>query len=315
VQLSQSGKFRIVRNYHMPITQKFSRVVPVYSVNPEDRRDGDGYYADIYHYLLTSSWPFLLLQIAVIFFALNALFAVAYYLDGGIENARPGSFADVFFFSVETMATIGYGRMAPVTLLAHILMSLEALTGLIGLALVTGLIFAKFSRPSARVRFSLNAVICKRDGVPSLMFRMANVRANQIVDAQVHVLLARGEVTVEGEDVWRFYDLKLRRERNATFRHSWTVVHPIGPDSPLYGSSPEALAAAFAEIVVSMTGIDGALIQTVYARHTYDSDDIIWGARLCDIMIRSPQGEFAIDYGKFDEVKQTELPKWELEEA
>lgn len=299
----------------MKISQKLDRIIPVDSVNPQDQHDGDGYYADIYHHLLTSSWPLLLLQITVAFFALNGLFALGYYLDGGIENARPGSFADVFFFSIETMATIGYGRMAPVTVVSHILMSLEALSGLIGLALVTGLIFAKFSRPSARVRFSRKAVISTRDGVPSLMFRMANVRANQIVEAQVHVLLARSEVTAEGEDVWRFYDLQLRRYRNATFRHSWTVVHPIGPESPLYGSSPEALASAFAEMVVSMTGIDGAFMQTVYARHTYDSSDIIWGARLSDIMIRSPQGDFAIDYGRFDDLDQTEAPSWELQEA
>lgn len=292
-----------------------NQVVAVDSVSPNDGVDSDRYFADIYHHLLTSSWPFLLLQIAVAFFAINAVFALGYYLDGGIENARPGSFSDVFFFSVETMATIGYGRMLPVTLLAHILMSFEALTGLIGLAVVTGLIFAKFSRPSARVRFSRHAVISARDGVPSLMFRMANVRTNQIVEAQVHVLLARAEVTVEGEDVWRFYDLELKRYRNATFRHSWTVVHPIRPGSPLYAASAESLAAAFAEIVVSMTGIDGVLVQTVYARHTYDASDVVWGARLTDVMIKLSQGDFAIDYGKFDGVDQSEMPLWEYEQV
>jgi len=298
----------------MPIKRNHDRVVPVDTVSPADPEDGNGYFADLYHHLLTSSWPMLLLQIAMAFFAINALFAVAYYLDGGIENARPGSFGDVFFFSIETMATVGYGRMAPVTLLAHILMSFEVLAGMIGLALVTGLTFAKFSRPSARVRFSRYAVISKRDGVPSLMFRMANVRANQIVEAQVHVLLARSESTIEGEDVWRFYDLELRRERNATFRHSWTVVHPIGPASPLYGATRGAMLGAFAEIVVSMTGIDGVFMQTVHARHTYDARDVIWGARLTDIMVRRPQGDFAIDYGKFDEVMDAEAPEWALRE-
>ena len=140
------------------------------------------------------------------------------------------------------------------------------------------------------------------------MFRMANVRANQIVEAQVHVLLARSENTIEGEDVWRFYDLELRRDRNATFRHSWTVVHPIGTGSPLYGATRGAMAKAFAEIVVLMTGIDGVFMQTVYARHTYDARDILWGARLTDIMVRSPQGEFAIDYGKFDDVIKAGAP-------
>jgi inward rectifier potassium channel len=163
----------------MAIKPTRDQIVAVDSVNPADSQERDGYFADIYHHLLISSWPLLLLQITVAFFAINALFAVAYYFDGGIENAQPGSFADVFFFSVETMATVGYGRMAPVTLFAHILMSFEALTGMLGLALVTGLTFAKFSRPNARVRFSRYAVISKRDGVPSLMFRMANARANQ----------------------------------------------------------------------------------------------------------------------------------------
>ncbi len=292
-----------------------NQIVAVTSVSPEDRSDSDRYFADMYHHLLTSSWPFLLLQIAVAFFAINAVFALGYYLDGGIENARPGYFSDVFFFSVETMATIGYGRMLPVTLIAHVLMSFEALTGLIGLAMVTGLIFAKFSRPSARVRFSRHAVISARDGVPSLMFRMANVRTNQIVEAQVHVALARGEVTAEGEDVWRFYDLELRRYRNATFRHSWTVIHQIHPGSPLYRETKESLAATFAEIVVSMTGIDGVLVQTVYARHTYDTSDIMWGARFSDVLVRLSKGDFAMDYGKFDSTIQTEMPVWEYEQV
>lgn len=143
----------------MPFRDTRNQVVRVDSVAPDDGLEDRGYFTDIYHHLLTSSWPLLLVQIMVAFFALNAIFALGYYFDGGVENARPGSYADVFFFSVETMATIGYGRMAPVTLLAHILMSLEALTGMIEIALMTGLIFAKFSRPSARVRFSRHAVI------------------------------------------------------------------------------------------------------------------------------------------------------------
>ena len=289
----------------MPSRQTRNQLVPVYSVSPEEARQDNSSFADLYHHLLTSSWPMLLLQISAGFFAINALFAVGYYLDGGIASARPGSFGDVFFFSVETMATIGYGRMAPVTLLAHILMSFEALIGMIGLAVTTGLIFAKFSRPSARVRFSSYGVISPRDGVLSLMFRMANERASQIVEAQAHVLLARSEVTSEGEPVWRFHDLDLTRYRNATFRHSWTVIHPIRPGSPLYGWSEESLKASSAEIVVSVTGIDGAFMQTVYARHTYDAADIVWGARLADIMIRSPEHEFLIDYGRFDAIERT----------
>ena len=289
--------------------QSRNQVVKVNSVAPQDVRQDQGYFGDLYHHLLISSWPMLLFQIALGFFSINALFALAYFVDGGVANARPGSYADVFFFSVETMATIGYGRMAPITLFAHILMSLEALTGMMGLALMTGLIFAKFSRPSARVRFSRHAVISMRDGVPSLMFRMANERASQIVEAQVHVLLSRGEITAEGESLLRFYDLELTRYRNATFRHSWTVVHPIHTGSPLHGATAESLAATNAELVVSVTGIDGAFMQTVYARHTYEAGDLVWGARLADVIIRSPENEFMIDYGKFDAIERAALPE------
>jgi inward rectifier potassium channel len=277
--------------------------------------DGEHYFADLYHHLLTSSWPALLLQIAGTFAIANAIFALGYLFDGGVANARPGSFADVFFFSVETMATIGYGQMSPNTFIAHALMSTEALTGLIGLALVTGLIFAKFSRPTARVRFSRVAVVSKRDGVPSLMFRMANVRSNQIVEAQIHVVLARQEFTVEGEEVRKFHDLSLSRHRNAIFGFSWTAIHPIDLESPLFGATPESLKASRAGIIVSLTGIDETFSQTIYARYSYSVDDIVWGARLSDISSHTPRGEFTLDMSKFDQVVPAELPQWDRETA
>jgi len=278
-------------------------------------QDGERFFADAYHHLLVLSWPALLLEIAGAFAFGNALFALGYLIDGGIANARPGSFSDVFFFSVETMATIGYGQMAPVSLVSHVLMSIEALTGLVGLALVTGIIFAKFSRPTARVRFSRFAVISKRDGVPSLMFRMANVRSNQIVEAQVHVVVARQEVTVEGEEVRRFYDLTLSRHRNAIFGYSWTAIHPIDLDSPIFGATPESLIASRTSVIVSMTGIDETFSQTVYARHSYAAADIVWGARLADITTHTASGEFALDMSKFDQIEAAALPPWEKQTA
>jgi inward rectifier potassium channel len=269
---------------------------------------GERYFLDLYHHLLTSSWPSLLLQILVAFIVLNTLFALAYLFNGGIDNARPGNFGDVFFFSVETMATIGYGRLSPITLPANILMSLEALIGLMGLAMMTGLIFAKFSRPSARVRYSHYAVVSMRDGVLSLMFRMANMRSSQIVEATVHVVFARQEQTAESESVRRFYDLRLTRYRNAIFSFSWTVVHPIDTDSPLYGLTPAMVKASRAELTVSVTGIDEIVSQTVHSRHSYDAADIIWGARMVDIISRSPDGEFMIDYSHFNDIVPVELP-------
>jgi inward rectifier potassium channel len=277
--------------------------------------DGERLFTDFYHHLLTSSWPALLLQIAIVFIVANLIFAFGYYLIGGIENVRPGNFMDVFFFSVETIATIGYGKMSPVTIGSQILMSIEALCGLINFALITGLIFAKFSRPTARIRFSRIAVISKRDGVPSVMFRMANVRSSQIVDAQVHLAFSRDERTSEGEYVRRFYDLELTRYRNAIFAYSWTVVHPIQPGSPFYGVTAEDILKADAELTVSVTGFDEVFSQTVYARYSYRATDIIWGARLLDIIDENAEPEDRFDFSKFDQFEPTEQPLWSQESA
>jgi inward rectifier potassium channel len=266
-------------------------------------------FSDFYHLLIIARWPALIAIVAAFFVALNLLFAAAYYLNGGIQNAHPDSFSDVFFFSVQTMATIGYGRMSPESFIANLLVAVEALSGLVGLAMVTGLVFAKFSVPTARVRFSSVAVVAKRDGVPSLMFRMANLRANRIVEAQVHVVLARQETTMEGEEVRRFYDLALARQRSALFAITWTAVHPIGEGSPLLGATPDSLAACRAEVVVSLTGLDETFSQTIHARHNYSARDVIFGARFTDILRLGDDGTMHVDYSHFDDVIEVEMPR------
>ncbi|MGA7621173.1 ion channel [Candidatus Binatus sp.] len=258
---------------------------------------------DLYHYLVTASWPALIGIIALAFLIANLVFAVGYYLDGGVENARYRSFADMFFFSVQTMATIGYGKLVPVTLFSNILVSIEALTGLLALALMTGLVFAKFSRPTARVRFSRYLVVGPRDGTTSLMIRMANMRANRIVEANIHVVLARSETTVEGESIRRFYDLTMTRNRSAMFALSWTAVHRIVEGSPLFGQTHDSLANGQPEIVVSITGLDETFSQTIHARHTYELGEIMWGARFADVLILDPDGSRSIDYSHFDDVE------------
>ena len=259
--------------------------------------------ADLYHLLLTSSWPRLLGLLAIAYAAANALFALGYLIEpDAIENARPGSFTDAFFFSVQTMATIGYGRMVPRTFLANTLVTLETLTGLLALAMITGLVFAKFSRPTARVLFSRVAVIGRRDGVRAFMFRMANERGNNIVEAQVHVALARQEVTAEGESVRRFYDLELARRLNPIFPNTWTVIHPIVDGGPLHHATATSLAVEDARIVVSVVGLDESYAQTVHARHSYGAQDIAWDARFVDIVTRDANGALRIDYGQFHDV-------------
>jgi len=258
--------------------------------------------SDLYFYLTTVSWPILLAIIFALFGFINCLFALGYMVDGGVANARPGSFADAFFFSVQTMATIGYGTMAPRSLFSNVLVSIEALSGLVALAVVTGLVFARFSRPTARVRFSRVVAISPRDGVPSLMFRAVNQRSNRIVEAQIHVILSRWETTREGESMRRFYDLALSRGRNALFSLSWTVIHPIVEQSPLFGETAASLKASRSMIVASLVGMDESFLQNVHVRYVWTADEIAWGMRFADVLQELPDGSFSIDYSRFDEV-------------
>jgi inward rectifier potassium channel len=267
------------------------------------------HFSDLYHHLLAGRWWRIAATVLAFYLGSNVLFALLYLIGGNnIENARPGSFEDAFFFSVQTMATIGYGRFSPVTLWGHVLVTVEALCGLVGLALVTGLVFAKFSRPTARVMFSRVAVVAPWDGRLSLLFRMANERANQIVEAQLRLVLARSEVTREGIPLRRFYDLVLQRQRTAIFALTWTAIHPIDEHSPLFGQTPESLAAAEAELIASLTGIDETFSQTVHARWSYIASDLRWGARFVDILSRSPDGRRRVDYTRFHEVVPIEAP-------
>ncbi|GEJ57516.1 ion channel [Anaeromyxobacter diazotrophicus] len=258
---------------------------------------------DAYHTLLTMRWRAFFLLVFLGYVAANGLFALGYWaLGDGIENAEPGSFRDAFFFSVQTLATIGYGKMAPRTLGANLLVALEALLGMVGLAVTTGLVFARFSRPTARVLFSKVAVVGPYEGVPSLMFRMANARSSQIVEARLKLTLIRNEITREGRPVRRLHDLALVRSEHAAFALTWTAVHPITPGSPLAGAEPEALREAMADLVVSLTGIDEGLSQSVHARHGYRSDDIRWGSRFADILTPGAERSF-VDYDRFHDVE------------
>jgi len=258
---------------------------------------------DVYHALLNAHWSMLLLLFVSYYVVANTLFALAYLAGGDdLANARPGSFVDDFFFSVQTLATIGYGSIAPKTLYANVLVAVEALVGVLGFAIATGLFFAKFSRPTARVLFSRVAVIAQRDGALSLMVRMANERFNQVVEAQVQLSLARSERTSEGEEVRRFYDLELTRTRTPIFLLSWTVIHPITEHSPLHGMTPESLLECEGEIIVSVAGIDETFSQAIRARYSYLPEEIVWGARFADIMSTLADGRRRIDYERFHDV-------------
>ncbi len=257
---------------------------------------------DLYHALLTMGWPRFVLGVGLLFLFVNTLFAFAYWSQpAAIVHSRPGSFMDAFFFSVQTMATIGYGIMYPGTLFANILMTLETLIGLFGLALATGLAFARFSRPRARIVFSHFAVISRYHGIPTLMFRAANKRGNQILEAHVEATLVRNEISPEGHAMRRFYDLPLLRQKNPTFSYSWTVMHPITAESPLFHHDHDLLRAADAQVVVILSGLDETLSQAIHARHVYRPDEILAGYRLEDVLSKSGD-TYVIDYSRFDNV-------------
>ena len=258
---------------------------------------------DTYHYLVSAHWPLILLAIATVFCATNVLFALGYMEIGGVANAHPGSFRDAFFFSVQTLATIGYGTMTPRSDMANVLVTLEAMTGGIGLALTTGLVFAKFSRPTSRVRFSKLAAIGDLQGRRCLMFRMANERDERIIQPQLYAVLLLSEHEDTGGYFLRVHDVELTRDRHAFLSLSWLVIHPIDERSPLAGAGPDTLSERRAELVISLTGIDEGLSQTVHANHTYRAEDIRWNARFLDIL-RPHEDDWMVDYSRFDDLEQ-----------
>jgi inward rectifier potassium channel len=249
------------------------------------------------------SWA-LIAVLAAGWLGVNLLFGWLYFLDlPGIANARPGSFADAFFFSVQTLGTIGYGNLAPTSLYVHGVVTAEAFAGLLGLAVAAGLIFARFSRPTARVLFSRCAVVTTFEGVPTLMFRAANERANQILEAEVTINLTQERVSREGELMRRFEELRLTRSRSPLFALSWTVMHPIDEASPFRHVTPDSLAESRAEIMVVLGGVDESLSQRIYARHIYRADDIVWNARFVDILEFAETGERILDFSRFHDVE------------
>lgn len=255
---------------------------------------------DLYHLLLSARWPSLIGCYALAFFAVNALFALLYWLpSGSVVNAA--TFLDHFFFSVQTMCTIGYGVMAPTGLYANVLATVEAFAGVVTFSIATGIAFAKFSRPTARVLFSRVAVNRTWRGEPSLQFRMANLRGNRIIEAHLNVTLARNEV-VDGESMRRFYDLDLVRANATFFALSWTAIHRIDAQSPLYGRTREELERDESEIVISLLGIDEQFAQTVHARHSYVAGELVWNARFADVLVRDQYGRRGIDYSRFHDV-------------
>jgi inward rectifier potassium channel len=264
---------------------------------------------NLYHLVLTVSWPRFYLFFAGLYFLVNLGFASAYFLCG--PGALEGSaarmpverFEEAFFFSVQTLATIGYGRLGPHGHAANVLVTVEALVGLGGFALVTSLLFARFSRPEARVLFSAQAVVAPYADRTGLMFRIANARRSQLLEVTATVSLSRLE-TVNGQRVRRFYELPLERKRVVFFPLHWVVVHPIDERSPLWQVDEAGFRSSDAEVLVYLTAFDETFSQTVHARGSYKFDEVVFGARFADMFDARDDGVLTIDLRRLDRIER-----------
>ncbi len=271
-------------------------------------QDGPRWH-DLSPVTLRAPWSLFILGHAGLFIGVNTLFALLYMVDPhGLANARPGDFWDTFVFSVQTfgvqtISSLDHNPMSPKSVYADTIVVLEAFIGILYLGTVTAVMFARFSKPSARVVFSNVAVVAPFNGVPTLQFRAANQRGNQVLDASVRVSVARQTTSTEGIVMRSFDELKLTRARTSLFALSWTIMHPIDENSPLYGADSTMLYDDQMEIVVLLSGTDETLADVIYARHAYSADDLIWGHRFVDVLSLTPQGMRVVDLTKFHDTE------------
>src|SRR5271165_2849647 len=268
-----------------------------------------------YHVLLTMPWPVFFLLCAGWYFIANGLFALAYLAcgKGALMSTAAGisqhPFWRAFFFSVETISTIGYGNVVPVTLAANMVVTVEALAGLAGFAIITGLLFARISRPTANVLFSSHAVIAPYQAITALEFRVANARSNELIEVSAKVVLSRFE-QIDGIHTRRYYPMKLERDGVVFLPLTWTVVHPIDEESVLHGETAESLRDSNMEVLVLLKAFDETFSTIVQTRTSYTSDDLVWGARFANAFMahaaerfakrRRKNGKIAVDMRLFD---------------
>ncbi len=264
----------------------------------------------VYHALLTMSWTRFFAVVLASYLGTNVLFGGAFLLcgpdalHGGETLGVDGRFLQAFFFSVDTLATIGYGNVSPNGLAANLLVTFEAFLGLLGIALATGLLFARFSRPQAQILFSRTAVVAPYRGITALMFRILNERSNQLIDVQATVSLGRME-TIGGVRVRKFHELHLERSRVVFFPLQWVIVHPIDERSPLWGWTRGQFDAADPEVLILLTGVDETFSQSVHSRSSYKPQEIVWNARFRDMFVATSDQRVAIDVRRFHDIEPT----------
>lgn len=264
-------------------------------------RDG---WRDAYHLMLTMPLPAFLGVMATGYLAINSLFAALYMLDPtGVSGARAGNFWDYFFFSVQTVASIGFGFLTPRSAYANIVVTFESFVGLFNLAVATGLLFARISRPTARIMFSRLAVVTPLNGTPTLMLRAANRRRNLVLEADVSLTLVYDVVSQEGDMLRRFEELTPIRSRSPLFFLTWQIMHRIDEASPLRGLTPKDLEERRAEILVIIRGLDETFVSDIHARTSYLPNEIVWGQRMANILATGPDGRRVVDFAHFHDLE------------
>ncbi len=265
-------------------------------------------WRDVYRWLLGLSWPQFAAFVASLYVGLNVLFAALYsFQQNSIAGSTGGHwFFDCFFFSVQTLATVGYGHMYPQTLYGHIVTTIEIMSGIFLLAVMTGLIFVRFSRPIARVMFSNSMVIASLNGKPTLMVRIGNENQHSMVEAKFRIMFSRDEPLLEGGDFRHFYVLKLHFDRLTVFPAALTLRHTIDETSPLFGATPESLESSRVLFVISVVGIDPVIAAAVQTQKDYTWRDVRFGERFVEIYTELGEGRLTVDYGRLHDTEAVE---------
>jgi inward rectifier potassium channel len=259
-----------------------------------------GFWADISHRSMTASWQSFIAGVVLVFIVLNAAFGLLYWIgDQPVSNVARNDYLDYVYFSIETLSTAGYGDMHPQTHYGHFVSAVELLTGIFSMSVMTGLIFARFSRPRARLLFANNAVIAAQDGKPTLMVRFANERHNIIGNATARLWLLRNTTTKEGQTIRRFNELSLLKNEHPALALSWTLYHVLDEQSELFNLDADDFKAAGIALVVVVSGYDIVAAQTIHARKSYDHTNIRFGQRYADILENLDDRRIRIDYSKF----------------
>jgi inward rectifier potassium channel len=269
-----------------------------------------GGWRDTYHWILSLSWPRFVAFLLALYFAINLVFASAYALGGPcIGEMTPGSFPEALFFSIETLATVGYGHMYPATVYGHVVVTTEIIMGMFWVAVITGLIFVRFARPTARIVFSNCLVIAPFDARLSIMFRVANLRHTTMAEAEFRLIYSRDERVAEGDEIRRFYELKVYPDRMISFPAALIIRHTIDEQSPLYGITVERLEKEDAFFVASTLSLELVMAASVQSAQDYGWEDVRFGERFVDVYTELEGGRLTVDYGRLDETEPVPVPR------